>query len=353
METLELQGLQQELRRELRVFQARNNGLAFAFFIADFVVALGLAVFSVLSEPIWLKALFSIGSGIVTSTLFVLGHDAAHGSLTSYRMANEILARLAFLPSLHNVTLWRIQHNRLHHQMPNVQGRNSWSPLSVDEYYALSVSHRILYRIYRSAFGMAPYYLIERWWKRKFFPRGEIDADHLAPAILDFLMLISWLTLWLLVLIWIGSASGQSNPVSAILWGFVIPFVVWNQFIGQTVLLQHTHPAVRWYRTADDASAGGGQETRTIHVRFPRWYGFLGHEIMEHPAHHINPMIPCYRLYAAQLRLGKILGTNAIVDRPTSLVSVIRRCKLYDYDRHIWVDFSGRQTSPIEIRKQV
>jgi omega-6 fatty acid desaturase (delta-12 desaturase) len=352
METLINVALQQKLRAELRRYQTRKNVLALVMFAVDLVVALGAAMLAVVVEPLWLKAVFAVVSGTVIGALFVLGHDAVHGSLTSSRRLNAVLSRLAFLPSLHNVTLWFIEHNRIHHLMPNVKGLNSWSPLSLDEYRALPTWSRALQRFYRSGVGMAPYYLGQRWWKHKFFPTAEVDPDLKALAWRDFALLLAWLALWLAILVWLGQLSGHASPLVAIVWGFALPFVIWNQFMGLTVLLQHTHPAVRWYRRDDDARDAGGQETRTVHVRFPRWYGLLGHEIMEHPAHHVNPTIPCYRLHSAQARLNEVLGTNAVVATfsPASLFAVVRKCKLYDYDRHLWLDFAGRPTSkPINL----
>ena len=45
-------------------------------------------------------------------------------------------------------------------------------------------------------------------------------------------------------------------------------------------------------------------------------------------------------------RLRELLGDEAIVE-PVSfryVRSLVRRCKLYDYDRQEWTDFSGRTT---------
>jgi len=344
--------LQASLRQALRGFQRRNSGLALLLIGIDFVAACALAAMAVAVEAIWLKALFVVASGMVISTLFVLGHDAAHNSLSSSRALNAVLARLAFLPSLHNVTLWSIQHNRIHHQVPNVRGLNSWSPLALDEYRQMSAMSRAAYRLYRSGFGMAPYYLVNRWWRAKFFPRADVDPDLRRRAWYDFAILVAWSILWSAFVVWLGGWSGGSSPIAAVGWGFLGPFLVWNQLMGLTTLLQHTNPAVAWYRSADEARDAGGQELRTVHVRCPRWYGLVAHEIMEHPAHHLNPMIPCYRLRAAQTVLNEILGPAAKTDAlsPWSLVAIVRLCKLYDYDRHLWIDFDGRPTSDIHRR---
>jgi acyl-lipid omega-6 desaturase (Delta-12 desaturase) len=340
---------QTRLRAELRPFLAKNDALGFALVAVDLAGIVGLAILAVVVDPIWIRLPLSIGSGAMIAALFVLGHDAIHGSLTSNRTANAILGRIAFLPALHNATLWFIQHNRIHHQAPNVQGLNSWSPLSPGEYAGLKPASRLLYRFYRSAPGIAPYYLVERWLKHKLVPRRDTDPELAAQARWDFLLVCVALAGWLAIVVSAGAYFGDGNPASAIVFGFAVPFLVWNLLMGQTVLLQHTHPRVRWYRSEQDARADGGQESRTIHVATPRWYGLMGHDIMAHPAHHVNPMIPCYRLHAAQARLDEVLGPRAIVEAmgPRPLFEILRGCKLYDYDGHAWVDFSGRRTTPV------
>lgn len=337
------------LRAELRPFLARNDALGIALVAVDLAGIVVLAILSVVVDPLWIKLPLSIGSGAMIAALFVLGHDAIHGSLTSSRTANAILGRIAFLPALHNATLWFIQHNRIHHQAPNVQGLNSWSPLSPAEFADLKPASRLLYRFYRSAPGMAPYYLVERWLKHKFVPPRDIDPELAAQARWDFLLVCVALVGWLAIVAWTGARLGDGHAFAAIFFGFAVPFLVWNLLMGQTVLLQHTHPRVRWYRSEEDALADGGQEMRTIHVRAPRWYGLIRHDIMEHPAHHVNPMIPCYRLRAAQARLDEVLGSRTIVEAmgPRPLFEILRACKLYDYEGHAWVDFSGRRTTPV------
>jgi acyl-lipid omega-6 desaturase (Delta-12 desaturase) len=333
----------QELRKLLRPYLAKRNDRAVATVVIDlslYFVAVSLAV---LLEPIWVKIIFAVAAGTMISTLFVLGHDAAHGGLTSKRWLNQTLARLVFLPSLHNYTLWLIQHNQLHHRSPNVQGLNSWSPHSVAEYRKMSVARRVVEKIYRGG-GFGFYYLIERWWKDKFIPSRRTKPELRRAAWWDFVLLAVWLCLFLVLITRLADRA-DASMANGVLWGFVVPFLVWNYDMGLTVFLQHTHPAVPWFRSERE-SGSHGQEELTIHVQYPRWYGILSHDIMEHPAHHINPMIPFYNLHRAQLTLNQALGNEVVVERIgfQYVRSVMRRCKLYDYDRQEWLDFSGRTT---------
>src|SRR5438876_9922172 len=136
----------QMLRNEMRAFTLRNNYVAYAAVILDFSVFFVATAFAVAVDPICLKVLLSVVAGTMISTLFVIGHDATHGTLVSGAAQNRVLGRLLFLPALHNYTLWRMQHNRLHHQLPNVKDVNSWSPFSLGEYIELPRWRRFVER---------------------------------------------------------------------------------------------------------------------------------------------------------------------------------------------------------------
>lgn len=333
------------LRDEMRPFVAHDDLAAHAAVLLDSSVYFAATALAVVAEPIWLKATLAVVAGTMISTLFVLGHDAAHGSLVASPSRNRVLARLLFLPALHNCTLWRIQHNRLHHRWPNVRGINSWSPLSLSDYEALPRWRRALEHVYRGG-GFGLYYLIERWWKHKFIPRAQVEPKVRRAAWTDFLWIAMWLAALFAALIFLAQSTRQSSLV-AVVWGFAVPYLVWNWSMGLTVFLQHTHFAVPWFRDQREAERfARRQEEVTIHVKYPRWYGLLSHDIMEHPAHHINPLIPFHRLHAAQTKLLELLGGEAVVETIglRYVRTLIRRCKLYDYDRQEWTDFSGRTT---------
>jgi omega-6 fatty acid desaturase (delta-12 desaturase) len=344
---------QHRLRAAMRGYVARDDGRGYRAVAIDFAAYGAATALAVWIDSTWIALACACVAGIMTSTLFVLGHDATHGSLVASPRANRVLARLLLLPALHNYTLWRLQHNRLHHLSPNVKGINSWSPLAPDEYRALPGWRRGLERVYRGG-GFGLYYLVERWWKHKLLPRAGLDVARRAAAWRDAALVAAWLALLGSILVLLGDAAGRGWAAS-LARGLVVPFLVWNVSMGLTVFLQHTHAAVPWFRDAADAAAQAGQDERTVHVRFPRWYGLLSHDVMEHAAHHVNPLIPFHRLHAAQTRLVEIEGDGAIVEAMSLryLGALLRRCKLYDYDRHAWTDFEGTATTAASVHRPV
>ncbi len=337
------------LRDALAPYTERSTVLALAIFARDaglLAVATGLALWV---ESYALKTLFAVIAGTAIAALFVIGHDGAHCACTGSKRLNALLGRLALLPSLHNFTLWRIVHNRMHHRDTCVKGRNSWSPLSKVEYDALPYWRRCRERLYRTpVLGFAAYYAVNRWWKEKFFPPRHLRTTQRLSQWRDFALLLAALV-GLFAAFWGATLVIEHLAFwEAVLWGFVIPQVVWNTLMGFTVYAQHTHPQVPWFRT-DEEAATHSQAALSVHMVFPKWYGWLSNHIMEHPAHHVNTKVPFYRLAAAQRRLNTLLGETAVVERfsPVAFWQTMRRCKLYDYDGHRWLGYDGSPTAEV------
>jgi acyl-lipid omega-6 desaturase (Delta-12 desaturase) len=336
-----------DFRAALAPYLSRSTPIAIAVFLANLAVYVAAVVGAVALHPWPVQLACAVIAGSAISALFVIGHDAAHGAFAEGRLMNAVIGRIAFLPALHNYSLWQVQHNRLHHRLVNIKGFNSWSPLSKADYDGLPPWRRRVERLYRSPLGFAPYYLIERWWRDKFFPRRRVETTEHAVFQADFALLLAYLAgviAWLAVA---GSALPQSSAASAIAWGFIAPFLVWNMLMGATTYMQHTHQRAPWFATVLEWRRLAGQEEVSIQIAVPRWYGAISHHIMDHPAHHIHPKIPLYRLGAAQRRLNELLGERAIVQRftPAYLLRTLSCCKLYDYREHRWLDFAGRATS--------
>ncbi|HEX9489695.1 MAG TPA: fatty acid desaturase [Stellaceae bacterium] len=336
-----------DFRAALAPYLSRSTPVAMALFLANIAVYLAAVAGTVALGPWPARLACAVVAGSAISSLFVIGHDAAHGAYAKGRLMNAIIGRIAFLPALHNYSLWQVQHNRLHHRLVNIKGFNSWSPLSKAEYDGLAPWRRWVQRLYRGPLGFAPYYLIERWWRDKFFPRHHVEAAQHALFWTDFALLAAYLAGFVALLALIGGALPQSSATAAVAWGFVAPFLVWNMLMGATTYMQHTHQRAPWFAAAAEWRRLAGQEEVAVHVVVPRWYGAISHHIMDHPAHHVHPKIPLYRLAAAQRRLNELLGERAIVQRftPGYLFATLARCKLYDYGEHRWLDFAGRATS--------
>jgi omega-6 fatty acid desaturase (delta-12 desaturase) len=344
-----------ELRKALKEYTSRSTPLATLILSIDIILYIGLVAGAVILDDLLLKALCATGAGLAIGAIFVIGHDAVHHSYTNRKWLNVIIGHIALLPVLHNYSLWQIAHNRTHHIYTNLKGHNSWSPLSKNEYDSLPAWRKVVEQLYRTLPGLGIYYLVERWWKDKFFPTRRVVPEMEGKYWWDFALVLVYLVLFLMVLGYIGTRLPDSSALSAIVWGFLIPFVVWNYLMGSAVYLQHTNARVPWFDKTEDLELLGGEEEVTVYVRLPRWYGLISHEIMEHTAHHVHPKIPLYRLRSAQEKLADILGNRLVAEKftPLYLMRTMARCKLYDYKLHKWQDFTGLNTTECLLPSQL
>jgi omega-6 fatty acid desaturase (delta-12 desaturase) len=264
---------------------------------------------------------------------------------------NKWIGRIAFLPSLTPFSLWELGHNLAHHGFTNLKGRDYvWTPFSPGEFEKLSRMRRTLERVYRSGVGQGVYYMIEMWWKKLYFPaRKHVNTKRLSHTF-DSLLVTIFGILWVGGLVVWGLYAHRSIW-SLLIFGFGVPFFIWNCLMGFVIYVQHTHPRVAWYERRDEWSANAGYATTTVHVKLIRPLDGLIHYILEHGAHHVNMGVPLYRLKEAQARLTSTLDErlNSEVFTWRYYWNTVRRCKLYDFATHVWMDFDGRITSQPQV----
>lgn len=298
-------------------------------------------------------ALKLVGTAVITVAivrLFLIGHEACHGCFFRSSRANAILGRVAFLPSLTAFSLWEVGHNVAHHGFNNLKGRDQvWAPFSKAEFDALPPYRQRLERLYRSGFGWGAYYLVEMWWKKLFFAsRREIGSSRRRYKV-DSLLVAAAALLWLAGIAWVARETGQSLAL-LVTTAFLVPFLLWNGVIGFVVFLHHTNPHIAWFGNRHEWQRARAYMTATAGVRFPLGLDRAMHAIMEHHAHHLNPRISMFGLRAAEAKLREQYPQLCAyrLDGP-SYRDVVRRCKLYDFTEHAWLDFAGRVTARVPL----
>ena len=345
-----------DIQRALREFTEPSLFWGTALALAD-LAQYAAAIAGVLWLPaLWAKIACSIFAGLKMANLATLGHDAAHGSLTPSPALNRILGIIVFMPGLTNWALWIYEHHRRHHPYTNGSLVDTYTPLSKAEYDALPRWRRALKRFHRTPLGLgfALYYITERWWEVKLLPRAGVPAKFRASAWRHFALLMVYLAA-LVGLLAAAPLYSDTSSVAAILLGLVVPFYVWMELMSGSLYFQHTDPGIPWFRSETDRRRLPVEEL-TLHLAFPLWFSRYMHHVYDHPVHHVQPAIPCYRLHEAQLILNR-LSPQSAVTRPFSFWlfwDTLRRCKLYDYERHRWLDFDGQPTGePIPQRHAV
>jgi omega-6 fatty acid desaturase (delta-12 desaturase) len=313
----------------------------------SFVIDLALYAIGIAGVLLFASVLGKIAGGLVAGAALVnlgsLSHEAAHRAVVKSRLGNKVIAVVSMTLHLFNYRLWIHDHHVLHHGRTNVQHNNFLSPRSLAEYRAMPRVRRAIYRAYHSqtGIGVLLYFLLERWPTVHFYPGAWLPPRHRASARRYAALMAVYVAalLSLVVSVSIGSV------VASVLCALVLPYAVWFTVFSMTVFLQHTNPRLRWYR--DLASIDVPPEALSVHVGMPCWINHLTHYAMEHPVHHVHAMVPHYRLKHAQAALAEIATPEIVAMRFTiaNMRDVLRRCRLYDYDAHAWLDFDGKVTA--------
>ena len=321
------------LRQILRPYRAKSDAFAVALFMADCAMYGICTAIAAGNAPMVIRLAAGTAAGVLLAVLFVIGHDACHGSFTSRRWLNLSVGRIAFLPTFTPFSTWELSHNLTHHVYTNLKQLDYvWTPLSKREYDALTEGRRRLERVYRHPVGLALYYPVEIWWRRLLFPSGKrIYMVDSAICVAVFILVFGMV-----------APSGLAAILLAMAW----PFAVWNWLMSWALLAQHTHPDVPWFDDEREWRAAQAQTRVTVHVNAPRPLNFMLHRIMEHTAHHLDVTVPLYHLAAAQAELERECD-EIVVEHwtPRSFLEGLRACKLYDYTRRQWLDFDGNPTS--------
>jgi len=295
---------------------------------------------------LWLRLACGLTLGPLIALLFRIGHDCGHGSHFASRRANRIVGRLSDLPAYLLYSMWILFHNWRHHNYTNLKDRDYvWVPLSKAEYDRRGRFGRALARFYRTTLGTGVYYLCAVWFCMMILPRRATVQKVRRVYVLDCLWVAGFFLAQLGVLS-IG-AAGPGVLAMRVVTAIVLPFLIYNWLIGYGALLNHTHPAVPWFARRDEWSYYIGQIHCTVHMGVPRWMIFFITDVGRHGAHHVEPRIPIWGLKQAEQRVVADAGSEIVLERWTLAKHrvILRRCRLYDYDQHRWLDYDGRPTT--------
>lgn len=276
----------------------------------------------------WVTALATLPAAGLMVRLFIIQHDCGHGSFLASRAANAWVGRLISLVTLTPYAYWRQSHARHHATSGNLdrRGIGDVTTLTVKEYRALPLRARARYRLYRNPFVLllvgAPvhFLLLQR------LPPRLLRASRNAW--------LSVLSLNAAIVVLYGLLAAAVG-IEALLLA-ILPMIVIASWIGGWMFyVQHQFENANWARDEDwdfQRAALHGSSYLVL-PRVLRWFtGSIG----LHHVHHLNSMIPNYRLQEC-LEGSAALQAMSRLTISESLKSV--RLALWDEDRRKLVGF--------------
>jgi len=218
--------------------------------------------------------------------IFIIHHDAGHGSFFKSTGANRIIGYISGIITFTPYEQWRHDH-AIHHATAgdlDRRGVGDVPTLTVQEYLAAPWWKRIGYRLMRNPlvlFGvgqLAVFVISHRFYSPASGKREKLSVIYTNLALLLIIVLASLTIGWkayLLIqlpIIWLGGAIGE--------WLFYV---------------QHQFPGVYWARHKDWDYFRSALEGASFY-RLPRWLQWFTGNIGFHHIHHLSPKIPNYLL---------------------------------------------------------
>ena len=268
---------------------------AYGFLVRDLALAAALT-YGILALQSWLFApLLSLVLGCVLTGLFVIGHDAGHGSFSNSPKVNRFVGHLTSIPVLWPYDVWRLSHDHHHRWTHHAEKEIAWRPLTVDEYAALAPWKRAFYRISRTggfflASALYQYFYVLDAKNGVFF-----DPEDAAKLKFSLRLTLAYSLVYLGAVVWAGGLYG-------LIFLFLIPQLVYQFWLSTFTLLHHTSPENKLL-SADVWSPERAQLTMSVQIHFPGWVDWLTHDISWHVPHHVSVGIPHYRLRDAHRAL--------------------------------------------------
>lgn len=261
--------------------QIVNSFLPFTFFII--LAALLVNTSFLLSLP------FSVLAAGFMMRVFIIQHDAGHGSFFKSKKWNTIIGNICSVVTLTPYDMWRTNHAIHHAHNGDLEHRGTGDvyTMTADEYRALSQVKRFGYRLYRHPLflflvgGPMMFLVLFRLpfaYKHIHNRRGLMSVIRTDLAFLT-LIAIGWLTIGLgnFLLVYIPMVA---TAASVGVWLFYV---------------QHQFEEAYWSKdphwTYEDAALKG-----STYYKLPRILQWFSGNIGLHHIHHLSPLIPNYLL---------------------------------------------------------
>jgi omega-6 fatty acid desaturase (delta-12 desaturase) len=252
------------------------------------LLALLMAMWATVDHAYWLTLLLAIPASGLLVRAFIIQHDCGHGSFLPSQTANDMLGRAISILTLTPYGMWRRIHAKHHATSGNLdrRGYGDIETLTLEEYRASSPWERLRYRIYRHPLFLFPigvpffFVILQRQpWGHPMEPREiwrSVFALNIAIVVFYGLLgaLIGYKQMLLIALPMIIMASAMGG------WLFFI---------------QHQFDDGHW-----DASDEWDFQVAAIrgssYYALPKPLEWFTGNIGLHHIHHLNSVIPNYRL---------------------------------------------------------
>ncbi|MBN9354561.1 MAG: fatty acid desaturase [Hyphomicrobium denitrificans] len=286
--------------------------------LVPLVLVIG-AMFATVEHAYWATLLLALPAAGLLVRAFIIQHDCGHGSFFASRPVNDFVGRCMSVLTFAPYGLWRREHAQHHATSGNLdrRGAGDIDTFTVSEYLALPLLQRLRYRLYRNplflfGIGVPAYFVILQ----------RLPWMHALPPSQTWRSVLGLnigLALFYAPLFYF---FGWSN----VLWVGLPVLHVASAAGGWLFFIQHQFEETTW----DKAEGWDFQVAALLgssYYKLPRVLNWFTGNIGLHHIHHLNSMIPNYRLMACLNASPELQSINQLSLRDSLRCA---RLKLWD-----------------------
>jgi len=337
------------LLNALAPFARPSNARGLALSLQEYAMYWGAMALVLFAPWMTVKVLASLVAGFKLTAFYTLGHDAGHQTLVANKRLNWWLAQCFAIPAWQNHRLWVLDHHLLHHPKTNGEQHDFYKPYSKAEFDSLSKPAQWFERFVRApnVVGFGVNFMFTWLLATRLFPTKAVPPHLRRSAWLHCVSVLAYQAAFV-ALLWSAPSWASVSLGEALGLGFFLPLSVFAIVTGASLYLMHTNRRLPWFRGNPPREGVYSPTLCAMHMTLPRPLHKFIHNVFAHSAHHAHAGVPVYHLLDAQLHLDKLLGEQGLVEPMTvsGAIATMRACKLYDYEKHQWLDFDGIPTAP-------
>lgn len=328
------QVLKEQARRlavHCAAYRGAQNGRAIGQILTTLVpfIAVVAMMLMTVNTNYWLTLLLAIPGGGLLVRFFIIQHDCGHGSFFSSRAVNDATGRLASLLTFTPYGLWRREHAQHHATSGHLEKRGvgDISTLTIAEYKALSPVRKVIYRIYRN-----PLFLFGLGVPMFFVLLQRLPFGHPYPARETWKSVMALNVSLAAVYVPLGMMMGFKE-----LFLIALPMLhVATAVGGWLFFIQHQFEDTHW-ETSDSWSFQVAALHGSSYYALPPLLNWFTGSIGLHHIHHLNSMIPNYRLPECLAASPELIELNRL-----NLWASLKcaNLKLWDEDNRKLVTFA-------------
>lgn len=302
-----------ELQQATRPFAVQTAAQSW-WYVGSTFSLLSVALIGAALAPFWpLRLAASIAGALMLVRTFILYHDFMHGSILP---GSKFARALFYTYGALNLTpprSWRDSHNFHHANVGRIAGSDvgSFALMTTDMWRSTSRMQRLMYRVTRHPVTILCSYLTIFFFSVTLQPLLQRPSRYWDSA-LSLLAHGSLVTaLWLF------------GGFDALFFALLLPMAVAAALGGYLFYAQHSFPAMRILPETEWTIQRAALASSSYLTLGPvlRWFtGNIGY----HHVHHLNSLIPFYRLPDAMAEIPELQHPGITTLKPRDIVACFR-----------------------------